>query len=262
MASDGLAVPLSRAHRASWIDEAVFLAFLLLAFVGLAPFAVHAPAVTAFGENGTTGAGDLARQLCYLAVLAVVLFTALRNRGIEAISAVPILLLLLLAWCLLSATWAAEPGVAFRRAGLAVVLVATAMLSVNTIGAERALVLWRWVLAAVLIVNIASIPFIPQAVHLPGEADPDLVGNWRGLYGHKNIAGSVGAMTAIIFLFTSRFSPGLCAPVIGCGDRSRRDRLYRDDALQVLARPACHRCDPGGRSIASLGSVNWIAQSL
>ena len=208
MASDGLAVPLSRAHRASWIDEAVFLAFLLLAFVGLAPFAVHAPAVTAFGENGTTGAGDLARQLCYLAVLAAVLFTALRNRGIEAISAVPLLLLLLLAWCLLSATWAAEPGVAFRRAGLAVVLVVTAMLSVNTIGAERALVLWRWVLAAVLIVNIVSIPFIPQAVHLPGEADPNLVGNWRGLYGHKNIAGSVGAMTAIIFLFTPRFSPG------------------------------------------------------
>ena len=101
------------------------------------------------------------------------------------------------------------PAVAFRRAGLAVVLVLSAMLSVETVGAERCLVLLRWVLVGVLIVNFASIPLIPQAVHLPGEADPGLVGDWRGLYGHKNIAGSVGAMTAIIFLFTPRPSPGL-----------------------------------------------------
>jgi O-antigen ligase len=40
------------------------------------------------------------------------------------------------------------------------------------------------------------------ARHLAGETDPALVGNWRGLYGHKNIAGAVCAITAILFLFT------------------------------------------------------------
>jgi len=127
---------------------------------------------------------------------------------------VPILLVLLLAWCLSSALWSAEPGVTLRRAGLAVVLVISAMLAVETVGAERSLVLWRWVLAAVLVVNIASIHFIPQAVHLPGEAESNLAGAWRGLYGHKNIAGSVGAMTAIVFLFTPRLSPGVLRKVL------------------------------------------------
>ena len=207
MATEALAVELNRARPATWIDEAVFLAFLLLAFVGLSPFAIQAPAVTAFGEVGTTGAGDLARQLCYLAVFAAVVIGALRRFGLQAVSFVPVLLIALLVWCLLSAAWSSEPAVTLRRAGLAVVLVTSAMLSVQTVGAERSLTLWRWVLAAVLIVNLASIHFFPQAVHLPGEAEPNLVGDWRGLYGHKNIAGSVGAMTAIVFLFTPR--PGL-----------------------------------------------------
>ena len=42
----------------------------------------------------------------------------------------------------------------------------------------------------------------PTAVHLPGEVDPGLVGDWRGLYGQKNTAGAVCAMTALLFLFT------------------------------------------------------------
>ena len=214
MANEGLAVDVGRARPASWIDEAVLLAFLLLAFVGLSPFAPPPPAVTAFGGVATTGAGDLARQLCYLAVLAAILIGAARTFGMRAFSLVPVLLVLLLAWCLLSASWSGEPGVTLRRAGLAVVLVISAMLSVETVGAERSLVLLRWVLAAVLIVNIASIHFIPQAVHLPGETDPSLAGAWRGLYGHKNIAGSVGAMTAIIFLFTPRLSPGVLRKVL------------------------------------------------
>ena len=209
MANEGLAVDVNRARPASWIDEAVLLAFLLLAFVGLSPFAVQTPAVTAFGGVATTGAGDLARQLCYLAVFGAIVIGAVRAHGLQAASAVPVLLLLLLAWCLLSALWSGEPGVTLRRAGLAVVLVISAMLIVETVGAERSLVLWRWVLAAVLVANLASIHFIPQAVHLAGETDPSLVGDWRGLYGHKNIAGSVGAMTAIVFLFTPRASPGM-----------------------------------------------------
>jgi exopolysaccharide production protein ExoQ len=42
---------------------------------------------------------------------------------------------------------------------------------------------------------------VHNAIHLPGETDPGLVGDWRGLYFHKNIAGSVSAITAILFFF-------------------------------------------------------------
>jgi exopolysaccharide production protein ExoQ len=54
----------------------------------------------------------------------------------------------------------------------------------------------------VLVVNFISIPLIPAARHVAGEIDPALVGNWRGLYGHKNVAGAVCAITAILFLFS------------------------------------------------------------
>jgi O-antigen ligase len=60
----------------------------------------------------------------------------------------------------------------------------------------------RWVLAGVLIVNWIAIAFVPHAIHLTGEADPALVGNWRGLYFHKNIAGAVSAISALVFFFS------------------------------------------------------------
>ena len=65
-----------------------------------------------------------------------------------------------------------------------------------------AVAMWRWALLAILVANFVSIKFIPTAVHMPGEDDGLLVGNWRGLYSHKNIAGAVSAMTALIFLFS------------------------------------------------------------
>ena len=165
------------AHRARF-DRAAFLAFLVLAFVGLSPFSAPPPAALS-GIVTATGAGDMARQLCYLAVFAAIALGALRRRGLQALGTLPLLLLVLLTWCLASALWSPEPDVTFRRAGLAVVLVVSAMLSVECLGTEKALALWRWVLLAVLVVNFASIKFIPAAVHLPGEADPQLVGDWR-----------------------------------------------------------------------------------
>jgi O-antigen ligase len=110
--------------------------------------------------------------------------------------------LALLGWCILSASWAAEPSVCFRRAVLAGVIALSAMLSVMTLGAQRSLLLLKLVLACVLVANWVSIPLVPQAVHLPGETDPGLVGDWRGLYFHKNIAGSITDLTAILFFFS------------------------------------------------------------
>jgi O-antigen ligase len=83
-----------------------------------------------------------------------------------------------------------------------VVVVVSLLLSVELLGAQRAFFLWRWLLAAILLVNFLSIPLIAAARHGASEIDPALVGNWRGLYGHKNLAGAVCALTALVFLFT------------------------------------------------------------
>ncbi|HEX3672828.1 MAG TPA: O-antigen ligase family protein [Rhizomicrobium sp.] len=186
---------------APWLAETAFLALLLMVFVGLAPFAPRDPATLAIGESGFAGAGDAVRQILYLIVLLTTVGAALELRGLAAFRTVSPVFALLLGWCLLSAWWAPEEGVALRRAGLEVVIVLSAMLGVESIGVERALRLLRYVLIFVLVVNWISIPLIHNAVHLPGESDPSLVGDWRGLYFHKNIAGAVSALSAIVFFF-------------------------------------------------------------
>ncbi len=200
-APETLASP-ARSVIAPWATEAAFVGFLLLVFVSLQPFQARDPAVLALGESGFSGAGDIWRQICYLSVFAVIFASAFERRGFAIIETVPVILLALLAWCAASAAWAAEPGVAIRRAGLEVVIVLSAMLAVDTIGVARSLRLLYWVLAAVLVVNWISVALgIPQAIHLSNEGDPSIIGDWRGLYFHKNIAGAVTAMSAMIFLY-------------------------------------------------------------
>ena len=186
---------------APWIAEAAFLALLLLIFVTLTPFQVRDPNQLALGESGFSGAGDVWRQVLYLGVFAVIAISAFDKRGFGLVRAVPLTLAILLVWCVASAQWAAAPGIAIRRAGLEVVIVLSAMLSVDTVGPKRSLELLRWVLAGVLIVNWISIPLVTQAIHQPNELDPSIVGDWRGLYYHKNITGAVCAISALLFLY-------------------------------------------------------------
>jgi len=184
----------------SRLPQLAFIALLLLIFVGLNPFSPPPP-VTQFGAAGASQ-GDIIRQILYLGTATLVALAALQRFGSGALRAVPISMALLLAWCLASALWAPVPGLVLRRAGLEVVIVVSLMLSVETLGPARAFTLWRWLLAGVLLVNFLSIPLVASARHGAGEIDPALVGNWRGLYAHKNIAGAVSAITAILFLFT------------------------------------------------------------
>ena len=185
----------------SLLPVLAFLALLLLIFVGLDAFSPP-PLVAQFGGVQEASRGDVVRQIAYLGVAGMIALAAIQRFGLGALRALPFSMALLLAWCLASALWAPEPHVVLRRAGLEVVVVVSLMLSIETIGAARAFALWRWLLAAVLLVNFLSIPLIPAARHAAGEIDPALVGNWRGLYGHKNIAGAVCAITAILFLFS------------------------------------------------------------
>ena len=173
-----------------------FLALLLLIFVGLdafSPLPSQAP---------QTVQGDWVRQIAYLGVAGLIALCAIQRFGFGALRALPVSMGLLLAWCLASLLWAPQPDLVLRRAGLEVVLVGSLLLSVETIGPATAFLLWRWLLAGILLMNFLSIPLIAAARHAGGEIDPALVGNWRGLYGHKNEAGAVCALTAIVFLFS------------------------------------------------------------
>ncbi|HSZ74526.1 MAG TPA: O-antigen ligase [Rhizomicrobium sp.] len=209
-----------RAGFVPFAAEAAFAALLLIAFVGFTPFALRTPQVLALGENGVSGAGDTARQICYLIVFAVTVGTAIERRGLRAFANVPVAFAILLIWCVASAAWSLQSAVTLRRAGLEIVVVLSALLSVETLGVEKALRILRGVLIAVLLVNWISIPLTSRAIHQPGELDPSVVGDWRGLYFHKNIAGGMCAISALVFLYfavarKSRIDWALAAGALG-----------------------------------------------
>jgi len=184
------------------LAEVAYFAFLLLIFVGLEPFAIRdATALT--GAEAATGAGDALRQFAFASIFGLIVFASLREKGYRAFAAVPPVLALLLVWCLISSVWSPEPGISLRRAALEAVIVLSAMMSASALGSARSFQIFGWVLAGVLIVNWCSVPIVHQAVHLPGDPEPQLVGDWRGLYFHKNIAGAVSAISAIVFFFAA-----------------------------------------------------------
>jgi O-antigen ligase len=196
-----LARPRSFGLTAERVIEIGFVGFLLLVFIGLTPFAPRLPAALMGRQIDAEGQGDALRQVLYLTTFAIIAFGAWRKFGLQAIALVPAALSLALIWCVASSLWAVEGGVTFRRAGLEGIVVLSAIWGTHTLGVERTLRLLRWVLATVLIVNWLAIPLFANAVHLPGEPDPGLVGDWRGLYFHKNIAGAVSAVSALLFLY-------------------------------------------------------------
>jgi O-antigen ligase len=177
------------------------IGLLLLIYVGLDAFSPP-PIVAQFGGPTIVTGGDSSRQIAYLGIAGLVLLAALQQRGLAALRAVPLSMALLLGWCLASALWAHDPGTVVRRAVLQIIVVVSIFLSVEAVGARRAFLIWTILLGIVTVVNFLSIPVIPAARHPAGELDAALVGNWRGLYGHKNITGAICATTAILFLFS------------------------------------------------------------
>ncbi len=258
-----LALPLrDAAPLRQRLAEGAFLVFLLLIFVTLQPFAARDALTLSGGESGFVGAGDVLRQVAYLGAFALVLLAAVQAVGWRAFTCISPVFALLLAWCTLSALWAAAPDVTFRRAVLEVVIVLSALMGVAMLGPERSLALLRGVLGAILIVNWISIRLVHNAVHLPGETDPQLVGAWRGLFFHKNIAGSVSAITAILFFFEAwtarRLAPALlCAAAVAftvmTHSKSSLGFLALALAVGSVYRLAWHR--PIDRAIVMTGFV-------
>lgn len=178
--------------------DVAFAVFLLLVLVGLEPFKIRN--VTDLRQLAT-GEGDAARQVAHLTVFAVVAFLAVRRVGLRVAFAVPLPIFLVMAWCALSVTWSVAPDISLRRFGLTLIVLLTSFISIDALGVERALKILRLVLAGILLVNLASIAIVPHAVHLPGDVEASLVGRWRGMHFHKNLAGPIAAMSALVFFY-------------------------------------------------------------
>jgi O-antigen ligase len=210
-ASDALPLPqgLSQSLRSG-----VAVAILLVVFVTLSPFSDLGDAKVLEQSSGNEAA-------TYLALFGLVGLAGLllhRTAGLPLRSLATAENLLLLAWLLaVSVAVSVDPGVSARRFVLSfATFLLAAMLPWLTRGLRHFTALMLGIAALVLVLSFLGILLVPHlTVHQATDlVEPEIAGDWRGLYGHKNAAAGVMAVFIYVGWFAARMERPLSGAMI------------------------------------------------
>ncbi|UDL93817.1 O-antigen ligase family protein [Lichenihabitans sp. PAMC28606] len=200
------AAPANPGVRQDWrhgLSGPVFVATVLLVWVTLHPFqslSTSASVELSSGNEGLTYAAFLALAGVAFAVVLPRLRIVWRCLMVAPILAMA-------GWMLVTSVISEDPGTSLRRlvlTGLVVTLAACLFLLPNN-QAKLARLLAICALT-VLILSYLGVILVPGlAIHQATDlGEPELAGNWRGLFGHKNDASAVMSLFVIIGLFIAR----------------------------------------------------------
>jgi len=205
----------TKIRRISDMSQPVRRPVAMAAMVGLLTLALFSPAMTTLGDT-ESGAGNVLRQVGYALVFGLAVFAMRPVKHPERLAVVPWPFWPALAWCWLSLAWALDPDVAVRRLVLTTIIIWSVFAIIRQMGVDRTLLFVRVGLVAMLIVNFVTVLAFPSiGLHDATSGDPLLVGQWRGLMGHKNQAGLLCALTILFFAYDRRKLPyALLAGVI------------------------------------------------
>lgn len=183
------------------IRNFLFLATLLFSWFTTTPF----PDLGS--RQPPAGAGDLLGQVIAVLLTAALAAFALFKRPPLLPRIVTLPLVLTLAAFAVSAVHSAYPGVAERRLVLAAFnIFQVAMLMLLPYGRTH----FARLLAAAAIIVLAAcyfgVVFLPQlSIHQATDiAEPNLAGDWRGFFTHKNGAGAAMVLLIFFAIFISR----------------------------------------------------------
>lgn len=173
-----------------------FIGYIFLMVVGLTPFDT--------GESITdifeTGEGNPVRQALLL-LIAGALGWALKAKLANILKLIGLPLGFILLWCGITVFWAPDFGISFRRFVFLLVVTWIAFALTYKLGAETTLRILAYLLVGLVTISVLSGPIIPGAQHQPGQGAAELIGNWKGIFTHKNQAGFMGAVTILLSIF-------------------------------------------------------------
>ena len=180
-----------------------FIGALLLAWVSLRPFI----------DLGNADLRDLTtgnETLTYLAfggftVLTVAL--AMRDNASGLLTLLSPGYALFGGWIVLSVVLSLEPSTSIRRFALTICVVSVAATLMLLPKSQSELVRWLSIAAlALLAICYLGVMLAPNlSIHLATDTqEPHLAGDWRGSFGHKNVAAAVMAMLVFIGIFIVR----------------------------------------------------------
>jgi O-antigen ligase len=172
--------------------------FLFLQLIGLEPF----PEVNYGRDLTDTGLGNALRQILFLALFLIAIILA----GIGRHSRTHLifdnkLILFLATWFLMSFLWSDESAITIRRAILFLIVCIVPIALCSAIGFRNFIKTNAKVLAVFMSISILSCLLINGAIHRGEVLDEALNGAWRGVFGHKNNAAIIAAMSGFIFLY-------------------------------------------------------------
>ncbi|HEY4987944.1 MAG TPA: O-antigen ligase [Bradyrhizobium sp.] len=195
------------------VRGATFIGALLLAWISLHPFAD-------LGNQqltDTTTGNEVTTYLAFgcLAVLALTL--ALRDNWQGLSTLLTPAFMLLGGWIVISVILSQDPGTSVRRLALTVCVIAVAAAIMLLPKSQHELMRWFSLAAlALLAVCYLGILLAPNlSIHLVTDAqETQLAGDWRGVFGHKNIAAGVMAMLVFIGVYVARSGAWMSGLVI------------------------------------------------
>ena len=191
------------------VRGATFVGTLLLAWISLRPF----EDLSNMQIGDVTTGNELPTYATFggLAILAFALAARDNARGLKTLLTPAFVLFI--GWLLVTVLLSFDPGTSIRRFTLtACVIVVTASMPLLA-KSQHELMRWFSIAALALLATcFLGILLAPHlSIHLATDPqEPGLAGNWRGSFGHKNVAAGVMAMLLFLGIYFIRAGGWVC----------------------------------------------------
>ena len=194
-----------------FVRAAAFIGALLVAWISLRPF-------VDLGNQGFKDTSTGNETMTYLVFGCLAVWTvllAMRDdiRGLASLLTPGYLLLI--GWIVASGVLlSTDPSISIKRFALTASVSAVAAMLLLLPKTQSELARWLGIAALTLLaVCYFGVVFAPQlSMHMATDIqEPHLAGDWRGAFGHKNVAAAVMAMLLFVAIYVVRAG----APVLG-----------------------------------------------
>ena len=159
-------------------------------------------------DAADSGESDVLKQILFMTLFFIAgVVSFYKNPVIRTVAIHHQLIALMFLYALVSIAWSYVPMISFKRLVLTVLVFLVPVLLVRAYSWKMLLDALYLSLLVIIAISAITCLFHPLAVHTYDTLDEQLVGNWKGLFSHKNRAGAVAAITSglsIIYYISSR----------------------------------------------------------
>src|SRR6201996_1724424 len=185
------------------VRGATFVGALLLAWVSLRPFID----LSDMQLSGVTTGNETLSYAAFGCTAALAVALAMRDNMRGLLTLLSPGYLLFGGWIAVTVLLSLDPATSIKRFALAVCVIAVAASLMLLAKSQNELMRWfAGAALALLAICYFGLLLAPNlSIHLASDAqEPALAGDWRGSFGHKNMAAAMMAMVLFIGIYVAR----------------------------------------------------------